>query len=110
MPKVRPVPETENPILPVRVLIRVIPRDAGIPVEVKLVFPAAWKGNILPQHQTVYTDDTGTAQIMLPPTEEMVWLVSAPPKLKPFFQVEIPGHGSFPVHIPAGVETHTIGE
>ena len=96
--------------LPVKVFIRVAPAAAGVPVEVRLVFAAAWNGIILPQLQTVLTDENGVAEVWLPPTDEMAWLVPAPPSLKPFFQVVIPGYGTFPVYVPGGVEIYTIGE
>ncbi len=97
-------------VLPVLVRVRVVPAAEGIPVEIRLVFPAAWRGIILPQLQTVMTNSDGVAEVRLPPTSEMVWLVPAPASVKPFFQVVIPGYGSFPVSIPSGVDTYTIGE
>lgn len=100
----------EDVSLPVQVFVRVVPPSAGIPVEIRLVFSAAWRGIILPQLQTVLTDKNGVAEVRLPPTDEMVWLVPAPPSLKPFFQVVIPGYGSFPVHVPVGVQTYTVGD
>lgn len=100
----------EDVSLPVQVFVRVVPASAGIPVEIRLVFSAAWRGIILPQLQTVLTDANGVAEVRLPPTDEITWLVPAPPSLKPFFQVVIPGYGSFPVYVPGGVETYTIGE
>lgn len=95
---------------PVRVSIRVAPAKAGIPVEVCLVFPASWEGRILPQKQVLTTDENGSAEVYLPPTSELVWLVPVPASIKPFFQMSIPGYGVFPVVIPDGVETYTIGE
>lgn len=109
MAKVKPDHREDSP-LPVQVFIRVVPAAAGVPVEIRLVFAAAWRGIILPQLQTVLTDEGGVAEVRLPPTDEMVWLVPAPPSLKPFFQVVIPGYGSFPVHVPSGLETYTVGE
>jgi hypothetical protein len=113
MTKIRPVanqPKQDAPVLPVLVRVRVVPAAAGVPVEIRLVFPAAWHGIILPQLQIVMTDESGVAEVRLPPTDEMTWLVPAPPSLKPFFQVVIPGYGTFPVYVPSGVDTYTIGE
>ncbi len=110
MPKVKNDPKAPASILPVLVRVQVLPAQAGVPVEIRLVFSAAWRGIILPQLQTVLTDEKGVAEVRLPPTDEVTWLVPAPPSLKPFFQVVIPGYGTFPAYVPSGVETYTIGE
>lgn len=110
MPKVKNDPKAPASILPVLVRVRVAPAAAGVPVDIRLVFSASWHGIILPQVQVVLTDENGVAEIQLPPTDEMEWLVPVPSNLKPFFQVVIPGYGSFPVYVPGGVETYTIGE
>lgn len=110
MPRIKTDTSSPESALPVLVRIRVIPAKGDIPVEIGLVFPAAWHGIILPQLQTALTDADGVAEVRLPPTGEMVWLVPAPASLKPFFQVVIPGYGSFPVNVPDGVETYTVGE
>lgn len=110
MTRIRNDPSPPASSFPVLTRVRVVPVAEGIPVEIRLVFPAAWHGIILPQLQIVLTDAEGIATVWLPPTSEMTWLVPAPASLKPFFQVVIPGYGSFPVNVPDGVETYTVGE
>ena len=66
MARVKPV----NP-QGVKVTVRLLNRQPGVPMVVSLPYPCAWQGQLVPRVQRVVTDAGGEATLYLPPSGEL---------------------------------------
>lgn len=55
----------------VKVTIRLLNQQRGVPMTISLPFPCAWRGQLAPRVQRVATDAQGQVTLYLPPSAEL---------------------------------------